>query len=100
MAEKRWADIVHMPEYPEFARQERSASTYSRSEVDLLMKAKFRNCRRSSSLAHWYQVRSRSTAGYNLLTRLFEYDPKKRVTAKKALDHVYFVEEDPLPMRK
>lgn len=56
--------------------------------------------RRSSSLAHWYQVRSRSTAGYNLLTRLFEYDPKKRVTAKKALDHGYFVDEDPHPMRK
>lgn len=56
--------------------------------------------RRSSSLAHWYQVRSRSTAGYNLLTRLFDYDPKKRVTAKGALEHAYFIEEEPKPMSK
>ena len=72
--ESRWPNLVHLPEYPEFARQPR----------------------KSSSLAHWYQVRSRSTAGYNLLTRFFEYDPAKRITAAQAMEHDYFVAEEPL----
>jgi cyclin-dependent kinase 8/11 len=45
-------------------------------------------------------MRSRSTAGYSLLSQLFEYDPMKRITAKQALKHPFFTDEEPGPMRK
>jgi hypothetical protein len=56
--------------------------------------------RRSSTFAHWFGVRSRSAAGYSLLSQFFEYDPMKRITARKALDHAFFIEEEPGPMSK
>lgn len=58
------------------------------------------NISRESQFAHWFNSRSKSLQGYDLLTRLFEYDPKKRVTAEGALKHRFFTEEVPLPMRK
>lgn len=40
-----------------------------------------------------------SNSGYDLLSRMLEYDPNKRITAAEALDHEYF-KEAPLPMKK
>ena len=40
-----------------------------------------------------------SNSGYDLLSRMLEYDPNKRITAAEALDHEYF-KEPPLPMKK
>lgn len=37
-----------------------------------------------------------SDAGYDLLLRCFEYDPKKRITAREALGHEWF-REQPVP---
>ncbi|KAJ9120870.1 hypothetical protein QFC22_002805 [Naganishia vaughanmartiniae] len=48
----------------------------------------------------WYGSRSRSEEGYKLLTQLFEYDPMKRITAKQAIGHAYFTNEEPRPTRK
>ncbi|KAG1058431.1 hypothetical protein G6F42_028677 [Rhizopus arrhizus] len=39
----------------------------------------------------------KSEAGFNLLSALLEYDPAKRITAEKALNHPYF-QEDPKPV--
>ncbi|KAG4087981.1 Serine/threonine-protein kinase SSN3 [Neocallimastix lanati (nom. inval.)] len=39
----------------------------------------------------------KNKSGFNLLTSMLEYDPKKRITAEEALDHPYFKEE-PLPV--
>ncbi|KAJ9105347.1 hypothetical protein QFC21_001716 [Naganishia friedmannii] len=74
---ERWPDIIHMPDYPQFAQQSR----------------------RKPQLATWYGSRSRSEEGYKLLTQLFEYDPMKRITAKQAIEHAYFTSEEPRPMR-
>ena len=41
----------------------------------------------------------KSEAGFNLLSALLEYDPAKRITAEKALNHPYF-QEDPKPVMK
>ncbi len=40
-----------------------------------------------------------SNSGYDLLSRMLDYDPNKRITAAEALDHEYF-KEAPLPMKK
>ena len=35
----------------------------------------------------------------DLLCRMIEYDPQKRITASEALDHAYF-KQSPLPAKK
>lgn len=44
-------------------------------------------------LPNWYSSRSGSTQGYDLLCKLFEWDPAKRITAREALAHPWFLEE-------
>jgi cyclin-dependent kinase 8/11 len=59
-----------------------------------------------SKIEHWEQfprtlrqhMKRVSNSGYDLLSRMLEYDPNKRITAAEALDHEYF-KEAPLPMK-
>lgn len=44
-------------------------------------------------LPNWYANRGGSTLGFELLTRLFEWDPSKRITARESLSHAWFQEE-------
>jgi cyclin-dependent kinase 8/11 len=60
--------------------------------------------RHSNSLRQVYQSslstkNTKSEAGFNLLSALLEYDPAKRISAEKALNHPYF-QEDPKPVMK
>lgn len=41
----------------------------------------------------WYSARSNSSKGYDLLSKLFEWDPARRITARDALVHPWFNEE-------
>jgi len=47
----------------------------------------------TNPLPTWYSSRSSSALGYDLLTRLFEWDPAKRITARESLQHAWFQEE-------
>jgi cyclin-dependent kinase 8/11 len=47
----------------------------------------------STPLPQWYHQRSGDTTGYDLLCRLFEWDPAKRITARECLAHPWFAEE-------
>ncbi len=49
---------------------------------------------RYSDLAHKFKFLGNS--GVDLLDRMLTYDPKKRISAKAALEHRYF-QEEPLP---
>jgi len=48
-----------------------------------------------NTLARTVGLDERSTA-YDLLSKMIEYDPSKRITAEEALDHAYFT-ETPIP---
>ncbi|WFD38852.1 [pyruvate dehydrogenase (acetyl-transferring)] kinase [Malassezia japonica] len=48
------------------------------------------------TLYQWYTNRAGTSAGFDLLDRLLQYDPARRVTAAEALRHPWFSEE-PLP---
>ncbi|KAI9308810.1 kinase-like domain-containing protein [Cunninghamella echinulata] len=52
-----------------------------------------------NNLKQVYQMMpgAKSEAGFNLLSALLEYDPVKRITAEKALNHPYF-QEEPKPV--
>ncbi|PWN23182.1 kinase-like protein [Microstroma glucosiphilum] len=52
----------------------------------------------SSKLSNWFASRSRPPHGASLFERLLMYDPGKRVTAERALEHAWFKEE-PVPTR-
>jgi serine/threonine protein kinase len=54
-----------------------------------------------NNLKQVYQmmVCPKSESAFNLLSALLEYDPAKRITADKALNHPYF-QEDPKPIMK
>jgi cyclin-dependent kinase 8/11 len=47
----------------------------------------------TSPLPAWYHSRSSSAHGYDLLCRLFEWDPAKRITARECLGHPWFQED-------
>ncbi|EJD01713.1 kinase-like protein [Fomitiporia mediterranea MF3/22] len=49
-------------------------------------------------LYEWCQTRIRSKDGYDLLRRLFAYDPDKRLAAREAMEHKWF-QEEPIPTR-
>ncbi|KAL5507736.1 SSN3 [Sanghuangporus vaninii] len=71
-----WPALKHMPEYQNMKRLD-----------------KFKD-----RLYDWCQTRIRSKDGYDLLRRLFAYDPEKRLTAREALEHKWF-QEEPIPTR-
>lgn len=84
---ERWPGLIHQPEYGQLQYLSSSGSTI----------------KTSSSLEKWYwstlrgqrspsSVNSNSLGqdGFNLLSKLLEYDPEKRLTAEAALRHPYF----------
>jgi cyclin-dependent kinase 8/11 len=74
---KKWHGVVHMPEYNNMKRLDYFANR----------------------LSDWCQSRIRSPQGYDLLRRLFVYDPERRLTAREALMHKWF-QEEPRPTWK
>ncbi|WVQ86170.1 serine/threonine-protein kinase SSN3 [Cryptococcus sp. DSM 104549] len=69
---EQWPGIVHMPEY----RTYQTTGPYQTN----------------NPLPQWYQNRSSSAQGYDLLLKLFEWDPARRITARDALAHPWFQE--------
>ncbi|RXK39377.1 CMGC/CDK/CDK8 protein kinase [Tremella mesenterica] len=68
-----WPGIVNMPEWKTYL----TSGPYTTP----------------TPLPTWYSSRSGSAQGYDLLCKLFEWDPAKRLTAKEALRHSWFAEE-------
>lgn len=69
----QWPGITHMPEYKTYL----NSFPYPTPHP----------------LPSWYSSRSSSASGYELLCRMFEWDPAKRITARESLGHAWFVDE-------
>ena len=76
---QNWPGIKHMPEYNELQPPQ---------------------TRFSYKLPNWFNQRSHSIKGFNLLHSMLTYDPEKRITAREALTHPFFVSEDPAPVKE
>ncbi|KAH8099661.1 kinase-like protein [Cristinia sonorae] len=74
--ESEWPGIRHMPEYQNMKRLDNYPNR----------------------LYDWSTQRMKSQFGYEFLKELFAYDPDRRLTAKKALQHKWF-QENPKPTR-
>lgn len=78
---ERWPSIDTMPDWPGYWQG-----------------MKLGGAQHPNVLRQWYHTRYRSSAGFDLLEMLLQYDPNKRPTAKQALEHPWF-QEDPIPTR-
>ncbi|PHZ15406.1 Serine/threonine-protein kinase SSN3 [Rhizopus microsporus ATCC 52813] len=74
---ERWPSIDQLPDYPHLA--------------------SFPQCPNNLKQVYQMMVCPKSESAFNLLSALLEYDPAKRITAEKALNHPYF-QEDPKPI--
>ncbi|KAL7315834.1 cyclin-dependent protein kinase [Mucor circinelloides] len=74
---ERWPTIDQLPDYPHLS--------------------SFPQCPNNLKQVYQMMLSPKSEAGFNLLSALLEYDPAKRITAEKALNHPYF-QEDPKPV--
>ncbi|KAL4966011.1 cyclin-dependent serine/threonine protein kinase SSN3 [Aspergillus stella-maris] len=91
-----WPGIVSMPEYTQLQ--------------SLAMSRAPNHFSRTSNLGSWYQtclknggyspsssVGTPGDDGFDLLSRLLDYDPTTRITAAEALEHPYFKNGGPIP---
>lgn len=74
----RWPDIEFMPDHKHI---------WSKLRME-----NFPNV-----LYSWYEQRANSSSGFDLFDALLQYDPNKRISAKDALMHPWFQENEPLP---
>lgn len=81
-SKERWPDIEMMPDWRGYWQTMRLGSDS-----------------RPNKLSAWYQGFYRSNSGFSLFESLLQYDPLRRLTAKEALDHPWFHQEEPLPTR-
>ncbi|KAI8997353.1 kinase-like domain-containing protein [Pilobolus umbonatus] len=74
---ERWPTIEQLPDYHQLS--------------------SFPQCTNNLKQVYQMMLSSKSEAGFNLLSALLEYDPAKRITAEKALNHSFF-QEEPKPI--
>lgn len=93
LSEKDWPGVANMPEYNNMKKLD--PCVY----ICIIFFFHNQSYRYTNRLQEWCQSRIRSHQGYDLLCRLFTYDPENRLTAREALQHKWF-HEDPKPTWK
>ncbi|KAF2838307.1 serine/threonine-protein kinase MAK [Patellaria atrata CBS 101060] len=84
---EKWPLLTSMPEYNQL--QSLLAST-PRVHRPIGLETWYTSCLKSNQYPSNSSVDSPGQEGFSLLSGLLEYDPQKRLTAEKALQHPYF----------
>ena len=86
----RWPSLVHQPEYPQLSTMSYVSRDNPHGTASLLEKW-YWSTLKSAGYADSTPAGHPGQLGYELLASLLEYDPEKRLTARQAMDHPYFM---------
>ena len=87
---ERWPSLVHQPEYSQLSTLSYVTRDNPHGTSSLLEKW-YWNTLKSAGYAESTTAGHPGQLGYELLSSLLEYDPEKRLTARQAMDHPYFM---------
>ncbi|KAL1974148.1 hypothetical protein VTN31DRAFT_5708 [Thermomyces dupontii] len=85
-----WPGLVSMPEYQNL---QSLAMGYNKPSN---LEAWYHSCLKNNGYSANSPVGTPGREGFDLLSRLLEYDPTKRITAAEALQHPYFTNGPPI----
>ncbi|KAL3482242.1 kinase-like domain-containing protein [Aspergillus californicus] len=93
---ENWPGIVSMPEYTQLQAltMPRGSSHFSRTSN---LESWYKNCLKNGGYFPKSNIGTPGSDGFDLLSRLLDYDPTRRITASEALEHPYFKNGGPIP---
>jgi cyclin-dependent kinase 8/11 len=93
---ENWPGLGAMPEFSQLhsLTATRGPNHFSKSSN---LESWYQNCLKNGGYSAASSVGTPGEDGYDLLSRLLEYDPTKRITASEALEHPYFKNGGPIP---
>lgn len=90
-----WPGLVSMPEFPQLQSlaMSRGPGHYNKPPN---LEGWYQSCLKNGGYSSSSSVGTPGADGFDLLSRLLEYDPTKRITAEEALEHQYFKNGGPI----
>jgi cyclin-dependent kinase 8/11 len=89
-----WPGLASMPEYPQL--QTLAATRGAVHHKPSNLEAWYQACLKNGGYSANTNVGTPGADGFDLMSRLLEYDPTKRITAQEALEHPYFKNGGPI----
>ncbi|KAJ9294028.1 hypothetical protein DTO271G3_7156 [Paecilomyces variotii] len=92
---ENWPGLVSMPEYPQLQNLalSRGAGHFNKPSN---LEGWYQSCLKNGGYSQNSSAGTPGADGFDLLSRLLEYDPTKRITAREALEHPYFKNGGPI----